>query len=268
MRAWQLTCCRSLTCSRRRRDTIHHRGTLVRSNRGCSDDGNMVSMLDHISLNGSDLGVIQQSISMIPSSSTSHCPIRPSIVNLFSHWRRSWSCLTKVLCGLECTSSATKYRRIIQSRARRRKSDLNWRVDIESTWHTWVCDAGLQLSTSPYSRFSVLVSSSHLIQISEKSSSMTVTLSINVDSSSHSSPSMSLFTLPMQGAQPFLDKKRRRAGSRNHIPTMSQHAERCLVTGDLATESPVYLCHVFHERYWNNHPLVSCSRNIHLLRLN
>ena len=65
----------------------------------------------------------------------------------------------------------------------------------------------------------------------------------------------------------FLDKKRRRAGSRNHVPTRSINVERCLVTGDLATESPVHLCHVFHERYWSNHPMVSRLRKIRLLRL-
>ena len=61
----------------------------------------------------------------------------------------------------------------------------------------------------------------------------------------------------------IIDEKRPRAGSRNRVPSISQHtenSENCIVTGDSATESPVHLCHVFHERYWRNHPMVSCLR--------
>ncbi|ETW84879.1 hypothetical protein HETIRDRAFT_416489 [Heterobasidion irregulare TC 32-1] len=36
-----------------------------------------------------------------------------------------------------------------------------------------------------------------------------------------------------------------------------KNSENCLVTGDLATDSPVHLCHVIHERYWRNHPMVT-----------
>ena len=46
----------------------------------------------------------------------------------------------------------------------------------------------------------------------------------------------------------------------DHTPSESEFPEMCLVTGDLATEAPVHLCHVFHERYWSNHPLVSGLR--------
>ncbi|ETW79438.1 hypothetical protein HETIRDRAFT_322579 [Heterobasidion irregulare TC 32-1] len=54
------------------------------------------------------------------------------------------------------------------------------------------------------------------------------------------------------------NKKRCRASSKNHIPDEpSKDTEKCLVTGDLETESSVHLCYVFHERHWNNHPLLS-----------
>ena len=46
----------------------------------------------------------------------------------------------------------------------------------------------------------------------------------------------------------------------NDVPSEFESPEKCLVTGDLATESPVHLCHVFHERHWSNHPLVSSLR--------
>ena len=48
----------------------------------------------------------------------------------------------------------------------------------------------------------------------------------------------------------------------DHTPSKSEFPEMCLVTGDLATEAPVHLCHVFHERYWSNHPLVSGLRKL------
>ncbi|ETW79450.1 hypothetical protein HETIRDRAFT_322073 [Heterobasidion irregulare TC 32-1] len=53
------------------------------------------------------------------------------------------------------------------------------------------------------------------------------------------------------------NKKRRRARSSNPVPAGPEATEKCLVTGDSMTESPIHLCHVFHERHWSNHPMLS-----------
>ena len=62
----------------------------------------------------------------------------------------------------------------------------------------------------------------------------------------------------------FLDTKRREAQVKDAIPPNAQDVAKCLVTGDSATESPIHLCHVFHERYWSNHPMVSRLREMSL----
>ncbi|ETW79507.1 hypothetical protein HETIRDRAFT_419216 [Heterobasidion irregulare TC 32-1] len=53
------------------------------------------------------------------------------------------------------------------------------------------------------------------------------------------------------------NKKWPRAGPSNHVPAEPNETENCLITRDLAADFPVYLCHVFHERYWSNHPMLS-----------
>ncbi|ETW79435.1 hypothetical protein HETIRDRAFT_321429 [Heterobasidion irregulare TC 32-1] len=56
----------------------------------------------------------------------------------------------------------------------------------------------------------------------------------------------------------FLITKWREAQVKNTLPPEAQEVAKCLLTGESATESPVYLCHVFHECYWSNHPMLSC----------
>ncbi|ETW79478.1 hypothetical protein HETIRDRAFT_322943 [Heterobasidion irregulare TC 32-1] len=57
-----------------------------------------------------------------------------------------------------------------------------------------------------------------------------------------------------------LDTKRREAQVKDAIPPNAQDVANCIVTGDSATESPIHLCHVSHERHWSNHHMLNLSR--------
>ena len=83
----------------------------------------------------------------------------------------------------------------------------------------------------------------------------------------HATLQVCLCSSPCAKCSSFLDKNRHRARLSNDIIIEHQDTEKCLVTGDSATESPVHLCHVFPECHWTNHPLASRLYKIHLLRL-
>ena len=92
---------------------------------------------------------------------------------------------------------------------------------------------------------------------------MTPILLDNVGILSCGSPSTSIAFRAVNARYSFfLDTKRREAQVKDAIPPNAQDVAKCLVTGDSATESPIHLCHVFHERYWSNHPLVSGLRKL------
>ena len=87
----------------------------------------------------------------------------------------------------------------------------------------------------------------------------------NVEFLSCGSPGTSIaFPAVSARCSSFLGTKRREAEVKDALPPEAQGVAKCLVTGDSVTESPVHLCHVFHERHWSNHPMVSCLRETSL----